>query len=203
MTKRLGIIWVLCFFMINKTLQAQGISTSDKLSPTSSFAIKSNLLYLATTSINLGGEFKVSRQYTLDLSINYNPWSFSNNKKFKHILIQPELRYWLESPYSKHFLGFHTLYAHYNVGGVKLPFGIFPSLRNNRYQGNLYGAGVAYGYQWHLTKQWNLETSIGLGYVYMDYNRYSCQTCGDLIESSHSNYFGVTKAGISIIYLLK
>lgn len=203
MAKRLGIICVLYFLMINQTLQAQEISISDEQYATPSFAIKSNLLYLATTSINLGGEFKVSPQYTLDLSINYNPWSFSNNKKFKHILIQPELRYWLSSPYSEHFLGLHTLYAHYNVGGVKLPLGIFPSLRNNRYQGNLYGVGVAYGYQWNLAKQWNLETSIGLGYVYMDYNRYSCQTCGELIESSHSHYFGVTKAGISIIYLLK
>lgn len=203
MVNRLVIIGVLCFLMTNQNLQAQEIPTSNRQEAVPSIALKTNLLYIATSSINLGGEFKILPQYTLDLSINYNPWTFSNNRKLKHILIQPELRYWLSSPYNKHFFGFHTLYAHYNMGGVKLPLGIFPSLRNNRYQGNLYGAGLAYGYQWYLGKQWNLETSIGLGYVYMDYNRYGCQTCDNLIESSHSHYWGVTKAGISIIYLLQ
>lgn len=57
-------------------------------------AIKTNLLYDATTTFNLGAEFALSPKWTLDVSGNYNPWTFSNNKKWKHWLVQPEARYW-------------------------------------------------------------------------------------------------------------
>ena len=52
-------------------------------------AIKTNLLYDATTTFNLGAEFALSPKWTLDVSGNYNPWTFSNNKKWKHWLVQP------------------------------------------------------------------------------------------------------------------
>ena len=44
--------------------------------------IKTNLLYDATTTFNLGAEFGLSPQWTLDISGNYNPWTFSHNKKW-------------------------------------------------------------------------------------------------------------------------
>ena len=57
--------------------------------------IKTNLLYDATTTMNLGIEFGLAPKWTLDISGNYNPWTFSENRKMKHWLIQPEARYWL------------------------------------------------------------------------------------------------------------
>lgn len=57
-------------------------------------AVKTNLLYDATTTMNLGVEFGLSPKWTLDVSGNYNPWTFSKNKKWKHWLVQPEARYW-------------------------------------------------------------------------------------------------------------
>lgn len=56
-------------------------------------AVKTNLLYDATSTINLGTEFGLSPKWTLDVSANYNPWTYSNNKKWKHWLVQPEARY--------------------------------------------------------------------------------------------------------------
>ena len=49
-----------------------------------SLAIKSNLLYDLTTSLNLGGEIRCDDTHTFSLSVNYNPWNFSGNKKMKH-----------------------------------------------------------------------------------------------------------------------
>ena len=40
-------------------------------------AVKSNLLYDATTTMNLGIEFGLAPKWTLDISGNYNPWTFS------------------------------------------------------------------------------------------------------------------------------
>ena len=54
------------------------------------FAIKTNALYWATATPNLGVEFALSEKWTMDISGNYNPWKWSGNKKFKHWLVQPE-----------------------------------------------------------------------------------------------------------------
>ena len=43
-------------------------------------AVKTNLLYDATTTFNLGAEFCLAPKWTLDLSANYNPFTFSDNK---------------------------------------------------------------------------------------------------------------------------
>ena len=57
-------------------------------------AVKSNLLYDATATINLGVEIGLAEKWTFDLSGNYNPFQFSDNKKWKHLMAQPEVRYW-------------------------------------------------------------------------------------------------------------
>lgn len=162
------------------------------------FGIKSNLLYDLTTTINIGIEYRLSAYLSLDIPFNYNSWTFSNNRKYKHILLQPELRYWIYKPYNKHFIGSHFLYSHYNVGN--LPFG---SLKDYRYQGDAYGLGISYGYQWILSPRWNVEATLGAGYIYFNYVRYDCEKCGREQGHGHKNYFGPTKAGISLIYILK
>lgn len=60
------------FLFIGISLSAQDI------------AIKTNLLYDISTTINLGAEFRLAPKWTLDLSANYNPFTFSDSKKWKH-----------------------------------------------------------------------------------------------------------------------
>jgi Protein of unknown function (DUF3575). len=57
-------------------------------------ALKSNLLYDATTTMNLGLEIGLARKWTLDIPVNYNPWKLSDGKRLRHWGIQPEVRYW-------------------------------------------------------------------------------------------------------------
>ena len=83
------------------------------------FAVKSNLLYDATATINLGVEMELSKKWTLDLSGNYNGWKFGDDMRWKHWMVQPEARYWLCEKFNGHFLGVHAHYADYNVGGIK------------------------------------------------------------------------------------
>ncbi|MFV0538253.1 MAG: DUF3575 domain-containing protein [Dysgonomonas sp.] len=160
--------------------------------------IKTNIVYDLTSTLNLGAELQLSKKLSLDISLNYNPWTFSNNRKLKHFLIQPELRSWLNDSFKGHFLGAHLIYIHYNVGN--LPFG---SLDDHRYQGDAYGIGFSYGYQWTLSPIWNIEATLGLGYMYLDYTRYECETCGSELGKSSKNYIGPTKIGLSLIYILK
>lgn len=162
------------------------------------FALKTNALYLATTTLNLGFEVGLSSKFTLDVSGNYNPWTFSDNKKLKHWLIQPELRYWLCDRFNGHFFGLHAHYAEFNVGGIKQL-----DLEHYRYEGNLYGGGISYGYHWILGNHWSLEGTIGVGYAHIDYDKYKCEKCGTKIKDDNTNYWGPTKIGLSIIYVIK
>ncbi len=52
-----------------------------------SVGIKTNVLYGATTTPNLGLEVVLGKKTTLDIAGGYNPWLLSNkedNKKIKH-----------------------------------------------------------------------------------------------------------------------
>ncbi len=174
-------------------------------------AIKTNLLYDATSTLNLGVEFGLSKKWTLDVSGNYNPWTFNDNRKMKHWLVQPEARYWLCEKFNGHFLGMHAHGGQFNWGGM-LPWGFrngkmfgieSRQMSEHRFQGWLAGAGISYGYQWILGNRWNLEASVGIGYAYLDYGKYKCEKCGEKIKDGHKNYLGPTKAAISIIYIIK
>lgn len=85
-------------------------------------AVKTNLLYDATSTINLGVEFALTPKWTLDVAGNYNPWTFSNNRKWKHWLVQPEARYWFCNKMMGHFVGFHAIAGSYNIGNVNADF---------------------------------------------------------------------------------
>lgn len=63
----------------------------EEIVPAPKIAVKTNLLYDATSTFNLGFEFGLGKKWTLDVSGNYNPWTFSENRKMKHWLIQPEI----------------------------------------------------------------------------------------------------------------
>ena len=49
-----------------------------------SIAVKSNLLYDATSTLNMGVELGLSRQWTLDVPLNYNPWKPGNGRRLRH-----------------------------------------------------------------------------------------------------------------------
>lgn len=183
------------YCMIALALGASHLACAQKV------ALKSNLLYDATTSINAGIEIGLSPKLSIDLSGNVNPWGFSNNRKLKHWMVQPELRFWSCQRFSGSFWGIHAHYARYNVS--RLPGMFSENMRKNRYEGWLAGAGVGYGYHWILGNHWSLEAEIGVGYAHLEYRKYPCATCGAKLKSDKKEYIGPTKAAISLIYIIK
>ena len=80
-------------------------------------ALKSNLLYDATATMNLGLEFGLARKWTLDIPVNYHPWKPADGKRLRHWGVQPEVRYWFCERFNRTFMGLHGHYAEFNVGG--------------------------------------------------------------------------------------
>lgn len=171
----------------------------------SRFAAKTNLLYDATLSPNLGVEIGLAPKWTFDLSGNINLWTI-NEHKWRHWLAQPELRYWFCHRFQGHFLGVHALGGEYNIGNLKgLPNFLgtdFRKLEHRRYEGWYAGAGIAYGYAWVVNRHWNIEAELGIGWIYTRFDSYPCASCGNKLASGrHHNYFGPTKAAINLVYL--
>lgn len=127
------------------------------------FAVKTNLLCGGVTlTPNLGVEFGLGRKTSLELFGSYNAWnvdgSGTHHKKLAHWLVQPAFRYWFCERFSGHFIGAHALYTEYNIGGHNIPLPFNPNLRKEfRYQGNAVGVGFSYGYDWVLSRRFNLE----------------------------------------------
>ena len=170
-------------------------------------AIKTNLVYDATATINAGLEFGLAQKWTLDISGNFNAWNISDSgARWKHWVVQPELRYWFCDRFSGHFIAMHLHGGLYNIGGIKNNISFigtdFLRLSDQRFQGWFAGGGIAYGYSWILGKHWNLEAEIGFGYSYTVYDRFECAGCGKKVEENMDHhYVGPTKAAINLVYL--
>ena len=165
-------------------------------------ALKTNLLYDATSTPNLGAELALGKKSTLQLFYGLNPWKFASDrtKQLRHWLLMPEYRYWTCQKFNGHFFGIHALGGQYNVGGIALSNPVFKDLDKKRYEGWYAGGGLAYGYQWLLSRHWSLEASVGVGYIRFHYKEFPCTECGALIQENNKNYFGPTKLALSLMY---
>ena len=164
-------------------------------------AIKTNIPYLATATPNMALELGLAEKVTLGLSYGINPFSFEDNKKWKHWLTQTELRYWPCERFYGHFFGLHAGASEYNLSRVNIP--TVADSKDFRYEGWAAMGGISYGYSWVLGGRWNLEATLGVGVIYTDYEKFECPECGKRLEDRDKIFVAPTKAGISIIYMLK
>lgn len=165
-----------------------------------STVIKTNVLHgVVTGSPNLAMEFRTGFRHTFDIWASYNPWTFTGNRKLKHVLVQPEFRFWPKTAFVGHFFGVHAHWGLFNVGRVSQ----IPGLRHQRAEGWLFGGGVSYGYHHRFSERWAIEGTVGLGYAYLDYSKHECWNCGMKLRDKDRVYFGPTRVGINLIYIIK
>ncbi len=169
--------------------------------------IKSNILYGALCyAPNLGVEFSLDETKTIDISAGYNGWnrcgSDSDNRKLAHFIAEVELRHYLCKSFSGHFFGLHCIYSHYNISDYNLPWLFGSGSRDYRFEGYGVGTGLSYGYQLPLARRWNMEFELGVGYMRLSYDKYRSCKCSPDMGYQTRNYFGPTRAGVSIIYML-
>lgn len=135
------ILWVVTAILSTQFVNAQRV------------ALKSNLIDWATLSPNLALEMRLNGRLTLDISATTHPFSFTiADIKATHARLQPELRYWFNRPMARHFVGLSFLGALYNV-----------RFKEHWYEGDMWGAGLSYGYAFVLSKHWNMEATLGVG----------------------------------------
>lgn len=176
------------------------------VSASGQLAVKTNLAMDAFAIPNIGAEVGLSKKFTLDIPVYYNPWKQvmwkeHEDKLLKLFMIQPELRYWLCDKFNGHFFGVHGMGGAYNTTGIDLPFTPFDDLADYRYKGHFYGGGISYGYQYILNRFWSIEATFGIGYAHVRYKKYPCENCPSVIDKGTENYFGPTRAALNLIYI--
>lgn len=159
-------------------------------------AIKTNLLGDAALCANLGVEIGLWRHWSLDVPVWYSPYDITDGWRIRLLATQPEVRYWLKDAGEGHYFGVHATVAGFNVS-----FG-----GDYRYQDPnhaAFGAGIGYGYAFHLDKsrRWSMEAQIGAGYIGYEYIKYhNTGRNGAEVSRGKGTYWGVTRAGFAVAY---
>lgn len=173
-------------------------------------AVKTNLLYWGVAlpvTPNIGAEVKLARHFTLECEVGLNPFKHKNDdgsygRSFRHLRVHPEVRYWFCEAFYKHFIGLHVPFVDYNFSNIHVfSSGSIIDARDKRLQGWCAGLGLSYGYDWAFAKHWNLEGTIGGGWLRLNHKEYPCAECGTEIAHVKKNYWGLTQAGITLSYL--
>lgn len=171
-------------------------------------AVKTNMLYDAVAVPNIGVEFYVGRNWSLTGDWTYAWWDKNSRHRYWRVYGGTVgVRRWFgraagRKPLTGHHLGI-------NAGAVTFDFewggkgymGGKPG--HNLWDRCMATASVEYGYSLPVSRRLNIDFTLGVGYVggkVVDYvpdgDRYLWQ------RTRHVNWFGPTKAEISLVWLI-
>ncbi len=192
------IFTLLCSLLLPLALSGQNV------------ALKTNLLHWATVAPNAAIEVGLGKSMTLDLYGAIMPFQIAeNNIKWKHWIVQPELRFWFCEKFNGFYIGIHGQGGQMNFGKLPLPpvaytfdHDMINGLKDNRYEGWFAGGGISLGYHWVVCKRLNIEFSLGGGYNHLWYKQYEGEKCGRKKGDGKNHYIGPTKGTISFVFLL-
>lgn len=156
-------------------------------------ALKANLPLSALSVHNLDLEVAVHKHISIDFPVMWSISDVEPEHAVRGIAFQPEGRWWLKGVNEGgHFFGVH---AHTAWGNLRWD--------DRRYQTEkrpLLGAGISYGYRLPLGRHWGAEANLGFGYANVKYNTYYNIENGALIDRRIRHYWGLTRAGLSLVY---
>lgn len=164
-------------------------------------AVKSNLLFDAVTALNVEVEVPVGNHWSFMVEDVF-PWWEKDNKYCLQLLeLGAEGRYWFSNNkyYSQklkgHFVGAYVMSGKYDIQWKT----------DLCYQGEFWSSGLTYGYSKRISKYFNLEFSLSLGYLSTAYRHYMptpdySELVKDPYKEGRFTYFGPTKAKISLVF---
>lgn len=156
-------------------------------------ALRANLLRWATLTPDFGIEWRISKDWSIQVNGSWTSWSW-NDKKRRYALweVSPEVRYYIGTE-KRGYLG-----AMYQIGEFNY------KLSDTGKQGNLMGGGLTGGYQLKLNKNLAFDFSLGIGCTHADYEKHVVIDGVRVKQGKENkNYWGVNHAGITLVWQLK
>jgi hypothetical protein len=159
------------------------------------FSIRTNLLYWLATVPNIGVEYRPSNAVGILVNGGWNHWiwkdQYAHDRTF---FVQPEVRWYLGKT-KQWFVGMEG-----HIGQFNFKFG-----EDDGRQGDFRGAGLTGGYRLQLSRYFDMDFSLGLGYTNLKYETYT-RTGSVFVRKEGNlakNVFFPAQAGVSLIYKFK
>lgn len=158
------------------------------------FALKANLLYAAIKMPALELEWRVSKNWSVNLEGDVAWWKQKEaHKCYQLAIVSPEVRrIWLRGSRLQ-----HNMYAGLFVGA-----GLYDLEDGSKgYRGEGVMAGVSFGYSWSLSDVFSIEAGIGAGWMTAQYKEYIPYEDHHIyMRTSNTSYFGPLKLKLAIVW---
>ncbi len=161
--------------------------------PLHRFALKTNLLYYAILMPSVEAEWRINRDWSVNIEADVAWWSKKSRHKYYQLaVVSPEVRRWFKvrKPWHGMYAGAFLGYTWYDLENGR---------RGHRGEGG--AVGLSWGYMWPISRCWSLEAGIGVGYLYTRYKEYRPFDGHYLYErTKSSHYVGPLKAKLAIVW---
>lgn len=170
-------------------------------------SIKTNIPLWLTGSPNIGFEYTLTRQVTLNAEALWMPYMFKDGEEVFRVLEGSiEARYYLDprnyytnDTWDGFYVGPYAMYGNFNIGLIKDD----DKAESVRRKGWGVSGGVTAGYKFAFGTRWALDLNIGLGYAHLQYDKYPLG--GEYIQypielKKTREWIGPTKFGVHIVY---
>lgn len=171
-------------------------------------AIKTNIPLIVTGNPNIGVEWTVGKQLTLNGDVLWAPYLFKKNEEvFRALIGSVDFRYYIKPKFyytndiwDGLYIGPYAMAGNFNIGLIKNGQTKDDAIRR---KGWGLSTGIITGYKFYLSERFRLEVNLNLGYAHMQYSKY--QLGGEysdfpIEKKKTKSYVGPTKLGINLVY---
>lgn len=170
-------------------------------------AIKTNIPLWLTGSPNIGVEFTLTHQVTIDGEILWMPYMFKKHEEvFRALVTTIEYRYHVNPSYyytndswDGFYIGPYALYGQFNIGLLR----DHDMDRSYRRVGWGVSGGISTGYKFFLSPRFKIDINVGIGYAHLQYDKYKLggEYADFPIEQKNIKvWIGPTKFGVYLVY---
>lgn len=155
------------------------------------FSEHTNLLLWAILTPNTGVEWRLGREMNWGLSVSgaFANWQWRHrSRRYSMWMIGPELRHYLSDRW---FVGLHSYVGELNI-----------KLSNTGRRGVFFGGGIVGGYRLPLSKRFDMDFTLGLGYTRYNKDNYIREDGRDVVicRNAYKNIIGPTQVGVILRY---
>lgn len=161
--------------------------------------LKTNTLGLGLGHANIAAEYAFAEHFSVALPFYYSGGFdyFKETIKFRGIVLQPEVRYYLKANE-----GFYVG-AHLGLGWYNFALNGEFRIQDHRGRRPAFGGGLGIGYTLPFKKnpRWGVEFAIGAGVYDVKYDVFYNEVNGPYAEHGvHDTFFGIDNASIAFTY---
>ena len=172
--------------------------------------VKTNLIGAAFLMANAAVEVDIIENLSIALPVYWSGWDYAgiNNLKFRTLMIQPEVRYYIPKTNGL-YVGAHFGMSYWNfaLGDYAGKIGL-DHMDGWRYQDHkgespAIGGGLSIGYalQFRKNPRWGMEFAVGAGAYDAKYDVFYNEANGPYHErGARTTYIGIDNASISFTY---